>query len=583
MPSREGQTKTVLVVSFPDGCMLSEFIPLLRRLDLLALENVDLVITNQPYSDPAYDQELKPGANLTGSLILGGPLQYLTWIIGDLLPEIQIIGLLSPGIIGSALTAQLPGKISFFGGITLEDLGLTISVGDSQTGLAESIGTVGGALTVQFPGREPFIFNSAVDLFADHIELSGSMDGMMEDLFSIYGFSAGNWFVDGVVEYMLLDGFSKLIPLTEFSIGFDLEFAGKQVRMASKLGLPSEEGLGQVAFEGTLKDQVSLQECVDFVGTVIENSPAVQGGSTEFKESVAGIAPEFQLGDVHLFFSPTDVQINGVQYSKGLIIDGKATLFGSDTQLYIDVQESGMKIFGYLEDMEFGPVRITGPGPDMIMETPDDGLIFDAKLGLDEQHCTIAGSVEVDIFGGLSAETKIDVSSSGIVFETEKDLFDLFEFGLIFSAQLDDVGVPFDFYVKGHMNQSALSTLQDILSKTAYRTAINKMEKFYHEKQKLGRINKNDQKKFNIFEALGNAYDGFWHLLANLVGKTFNIKEFSFEGSLEELMGNSRLPSVTIKGVVLGKEFELTDISFDLSDPFGSSQEIVEALSKLFE
>jgi len=583
MPSDEQEPKVVMVVPLPDGCMLSEFIPLLGKLDLLALENVDLTITNQQYIDEGYEQPLQPGVNLIGTLILGGPLQYLSWIIGDLLPDVQIMGLLQPSIIGSVFAASLPGKISFFGGITLENLGLSIGIGDSETGLAESLGTIGGALTVKIPGREQFIFNSAVDLFTDRIELSGSMDGIMEDLFGVYGLDAGNWFVNGTVEYMLLDGFSSLVPLTDFSLGFDLLFAGKQVRMASKLGLPGEEGLGEVAFEGTLTDQVSLQDCVEFMGNVIENTPSIEGGLTDYQASVEGVAPDFELGDVHLFFSPTDVEINGIQYSKGLIIDGKATVLGSDTELHIDVQESGMRIFGYLEDLEFGPVRITGPGPDMIMDTPDDGLIFDAVLGLDDQHCVVAAAIEVDIFGGISTETKIDVSSSGIVFETEKDLFDLFEFGLIFSAQLNDTGIPVDFYVNGHMNQTALSTLQDILSKTAYRTALLKMERYQNEKRKIRQaLNPIDQNKFNIFESLANAYDGFWHLLANLVGKTFNIQEFSFEGSLEELVDNSCLPSVTIKGIVLGKEFELNDITFDLSDPIGSSQSIVEALSDLF-
>jgi len=570
-PSQTQDANVVLYVPLPDGWKLSDFIPLLEHFDIFSFHTADLFVSNYDHFDQDYEVEIKAGANLVGTLGLAGPLSYLSWLIGDVVSQVNIAGVIAPDVIGSEFTAELPGSISFLGGLELEDLSFTIHVGDSISGNTK-LGTIGGELTVEWPGRDPFVFGSEVDLFADHIELSGSMDGMVENLFSIYGLHAGNWFVSGTLEYMLLDGFSSLIPLTDFSMGFDLEFAGRQVHMVSKIGLPTAEGLGDLAFEGTLHENVTLQDCVEFVGCVIEDTPFIEGGVAQYQESVAGSVPDFELGDVRLFFSPKDVEINDVKYCKGLIVDGNATLFGSDAQLSIDIQESGMKIFGYLEELQFGPLKITGPGPDMIMDTPDDGLIFDAVLGLDEQHCFLAGQVEVDIFGGISAQTKIDITSTGLVFETNEDLFDLFEFGLIFSSQFNDTGIPLDFYVKGYMKQEALNALQDLLSKTAYRTALTKMENYYRNKKKL-----------SIFDALSNMYDGFWNVLANLVGNTFNIQEFSFEASLEELVDNTHLPSVTIKGIVLGKEFELTDITFDLSDPISSVQTIVESLAHMFK
>ena len=335
--------------------------------------------------------------------------------------------------------------------------------------------TIGASITVEFPYQEPVTFSGSLELLLKSANLSGVMDGSIKSLFGVYGLNTGGWVLGSTVDYASLVGLTSMVPLSDFSMAFDLELAGKKVHMAGKIGRPSINGLGDLAFEGKFEGGLSLGDCLDFAGGVVEETPHVNGTAKDLREQTDGFMPSFMLGDVRVFFSPKDVEIGGVEYSRGIIIDGEARLFGSDAQLFVDVGTNGIKVVGYIQEMKFGPLTITGPGYDRIMDTTDDGLILDAELTLDQQYCYMGGVIEVDILGGLSAETTINVSREGFSFHTQKKLFDLFDCGLTFRSHFNEKGIPVDFYVNGYMHQSALSALQDILSNTARSMAIKKM------------------------------------------------------------------------------------------------------------
>lgn len=556
-----------LVFSLPDKLKLSLLIPALAKLDMFSCKKMKLVIVNHNYVDEISGVSMKEGANLFGVLSIDGPLSYLTCLLGEGLNEVEISGFIVPGVIGSSFSAHVPGKINFIGGIVARDLDLSVTIDNESSWLGLPSCTLGTAVTVDWPGQEPVTFRSSIDLYLDSARLYGAMDGQINNLFGVYGLHAGSWSLGGVVNYAAIS--LGLIPISEFLMSFELGIGQKRVKMSTKVGLGSS-GIGDLAFDGKLEGGFSFDECVDFVGGIVEETPTIPGTIKEYKERIDGYVPGFVLGDVHFFFSPKDVVIEDIPFTKGLIIDGKAKLLGADAEVMIDVQTSGMKVIAYLGELEYGPVKITGPGYDRIMDTPDDGLILDAELSFEKQYCYMGAAIEIDVLGGIFAETVIDISSSGIKFEAERKLFDLFDCGLLFTASLNDKGSPVDFYVKGYMHQTALTALQNILSKAARTMAIKKMHEFR-------------QKKFNLSDVASNVYDGFWNVLASIVGNTFNIKEFLFEASLDELVGKTHLPSVTIKGTVLGKEFELNDISFDLADVFGSVTDVVNMLSSFFD
>ena len=566
-PSDSG-VNTSVVIPLPDGCKFSQITPASSKFNVFTLKKSVFIISTVEYTDSKNDIEVKRGINFAGHLAVAGPLSYLSWFIGDPLEQVMLSGLLKPDLSHSFLFACLPGRMSFMGGIVAEDLSLSLALEESPSE-ASPLCSVDAKMSLSWPGQEELQFVSEFDFYHDGALLYGGMEGIARNLFGIYGVHAGNWFLGATIDYESLAGYGDLIPFSEFVAGFDLEFAGKKVEMITKVGLPGEHDLGNLAFEGSFEGDFPFEKCVAFVGNVIEENPLVSDSVKDFQERVGGYLPNFSINDVHLFFSPRDIEINGTRYSKGLLVEGYARLFGSEAALLVDIEESGMKVVGYLEELKFGCLKITGPGYDREMDTPDDGLILDAVLRLDEQRCFLSGAVEIDIFGGITAETEVDVTASGLVFHLEEELFNLFEFGLIFSAQMNDSFVPFDFYVEGHMRQSALTALQNMLSKTSHKMALKKMHEF-------------EQKKFDLTGTISGAYNGFWNMLAGMVGNTFNIKEFSFESSLDELVGKTHLPSVTVKGIVLGKEFELSDISFDLSSPIDSAKEIIEAVAHLF-
>ncbi|MCK5632829.1 hypothetical protein KAH94_03710 [bacterium] len=566
-PSQDQDVDIVLSFSLPDGWKLSNFLPDLGKLDMFVFKNMKLFVSNYQYQDESLGITVKKGANLFGNLSLSGPLYYASLLLGNVFEHISISGLIKPDVAGSSFTAQLPGSLSFMGGINASDLGFSILVGEESK---DSLCEIGARLLVGWKGQDSIEFKTKIGFGPSLVSLYGSMDGTIKNLIGIYGVNAGNWFIGGTVDNNSLTAMLGLIPLTDFTIGFDLDIVGKKVEMVGKVGVPGLTDLGDLAFEGKLDGDLTLSDCVCFVGDVIEETPYISENVQDFEQKVEGVIPNFVLGDVHFFFSPKDVTMGGVEYTKGLIIDGVAQLFGSDAQIFIDMQGSGMKIIGYLEALQFGPLKITGAGYDRIMDTPDDGLILDAELGLENQYCYMSGQVEVDILGGISSDVVINVNKNNFSFNLEQKLFDLFDFGLLFSSKMNTQNVPFDFYVKGYMYQNALTDLQAILSKTARKMAKKKMLKI-------------QQSKLSLCDMVSGAYNRFWNLLASFVGNTFNIQEFSFESSLDQLVGQTKLPSVAIKGVILGKAFELHDIAFDVSDPISSAKEVIEKISELFD
>jgi len=561
---------TTVLIEFPEDWKISSLLPALNRLDMLRCDDMHILVSSYDYFDEKRDLAVKKGANLFGNLSFGGPLQYAKLLIGSYLSSIKISGLIKPGIIGSSFTAKIPGSVEFVGGFTAKDLELAIVIGDDAVTPSKELCVVQAQVSFMWPSQENLIFNTMIGVYSDKLSLYGSMEGKIKNIFGINGIHSGNWFFGGTVDSSEAGIFSEFIPLSSFSMGFDLTFAGINVKMASKIGISGFSGLGDLAFEGKLEDVVSLNDCIEYVGTIIDETSYISEGMKEFENKIEGVVPNFVLNDVHLFFSPKDVAMGGVIYSKGLLIDGSAEILGSNAEIIVDIQEAGIKVLGYLEEMEFGPIKITGPGYDRIMDTSDDGMIMDAVLTLEQQYCYISGKVVVDILGGVSSEADIDIAASGISFSTEQKLLNLFDFGLFFTAELNDYLVPVDFYVKGHMRQTALTELQNLLSKTARRMAKTKM------------LLQEEQVKKGVCDFVVSIYDGFWNTLASLVGNTFNITEFTFESDVDQLIGQTILPSVGVKGIVLGKKFELNDLSFDLNNPVASAQEIIEKVSELF-
>lgn len=120
-PTPDGVHSSI-AISLPNGWKLSNMFPHLAKLDIFSLDDVHLIIANHEYVDKNSDITIQEGANLSGTLVLNGPLQYLTHLIGQDLDRIHIGGHITPNIIGSSFTAKIPGTIDFIGGITAQDL-----------------------------------------------------------------------------------------------------------------------------------------------------------------------------------------------------------------------------------------------------------------------------------------------------------------------------------------------------------------------------------------------------------------------------------------------------------------------------
>ena len=83
---------------------------------------------------------------------------------------------------------------------------------------------------------------------------------------------------------------------------------------------------------------------------------------------------------------------------------------------------SGIIMKGYMSKIDFGPLKITGAGPDHKWNTQDDGPIVDFALTLMQQHMFYSGLFS---FLGVKKEGELNLSKDGFWFKMVTSLFGL--------------------------------------------------------------------------------------------------------------------------------------------------------------
>jgi hypothetical protein len=567
LPSLE----TSIDILLPDDFALPELLPALQKLSLFSCKSMHLIVVTSAHENEIDSYRLEAGANFVGSIGFDGVLRNLATMVGTTIEHITVCGCITPNFVGSSFSAILPVQLNFGGVLTAINPRFVIEIEPLKTKKVPLF-LLKAAVTLLLPEQLPVTFETVIEFYKKKARLTGFFDGVIKNIFGVYGLHAGNWELGAGINYAALASAVSVggfIPLTDFIVGFELDFRQRLIKMISVFDLETLANGGGIAFEGEWDDGLTLDECLNVVGEIIEETPHIEQGLQEFRETVQNTIPNFFLEKIHVMCSSQDVAIVGHTFTKGLIIDGYGHMFGVNARLLLDIQERGFKILGTLEKIQWGPIVLTGPGIDHIMNTPDDGPVIDAELTLDRQCCFLASGINIDIFGGISDVVKIDISFSHVAFELNKKLMNIFDCGLIFSGALDKNFYLVDAFVQGYMHQTALTELQNMLATVGHDMAKTKMAWYRNNKTSLS-------------DVVHNVYTEFWQALANLVGNTFNITEFTFEEKLNLLIGKTMLPKVTVKGVVLGKKFEIRDFSFDLNKPFASVAQLVELASQLF-
>ncbi len=557
---------TQIFFSIPDKWAMTKIIPELELFAVLPLKNLKLILSTENFLDKNLNIEYKSGANILAQLDLNGPMTPIAHLANYTINHTIVHGTFNKNSLYPQFKAKLPVKIEFGKNISTIEPILQLSSQGANNNFSLLSCTLNNKMLIDIPGSEkPIELESKLSLAPTCINVFGKIDGKMDNTFGVAGLSVYDWKLNGTINFDTLTPRQQYIPISDMALQCNVKFNNTKIELKSEIKSSDDQEKNTMFFEGKIERPLPLKDYAEFVEDIIKNNQEKNSTSVNFMEKIKNYLPNIKLNYAHIRFSPIKKEFANNWITQGLFIEGKANIFGTETEIMLDINNKGFNVYGYLQELDLGIIKITGPGPDHILGNEDDGLIIDSKLTLDEQEFYMGAHITLDIFGGIESDTVIDFSDKGISCSISRSLFGLFSSELKISAKLNEVGIPQNFYIKGKFEQSALTALQELLHKSSKKIALER-------KNRIG-----------LTELGTQMNETFWYLLSGAVGNIFNIQEVTFEGKLEKLVNSTELSCVSIKGVVLGQEIELKDITFDLYDPVASAESLVLAVAELFE
>ena len=113
---------------------------------------------------------------------------------------------------------------------------------------------------------------------------------------------------------------------------------------------------------------------------------------------------------------------NGIGY-KGKIEIPEINLYG--TALVSLSREKGLIAEASMKKWKFGPLLVTGSGPDKLFNTEDDGPYANLILTQTQQSLTLSGSI--DLFGSTGAGIFLDIGKDGFTFNLDAKILNAFD------------------------------------------------------------------------------------------------------------------------------------------------------------
>ncbi len=404
--------------------------------DVLALQNAGMVITTASGTVPSselapevrdfygtihgsdtFTLEFQPGLNLFAGIPLDeGPLS-------------DLLDLLSPDAGGNALT--LEGNIPIFGG-GLDALYFKAELPPmAPPGSPEWF--VGGQLSLEITGRPSvgvmgaLIFDIMGDTVAFDITSTLAIvpEGGVELSISGGMTAESGWVGPFGINWLTLNQVRLAMSITPATVGIgfrgDAIFGTKDINVAAGLKIlyasPPPVPAG-VIVEGESQAGMAL------------------GDITAFQRQIAGegalliptdALPDIALKDMRVKVATYDDPAIDVSMGVGLagsfhMSPAPRTPLEELGVLDIDISKNGIRGYGRINPLDFGPVKL-------------DTALIDLALTLEEQHLFLKGGAE--IVGLFDGHIDLALTKDSFAFETEVEVFNAFRAALAAKAAFD--------------------------------------------------------------------------------------------------------------------------------------------------
>lgn len=604
-------------IKAPESWTLTKLIPPLQNTPLnnIIVKDLRLVICSSDREDETSGLSFKRGINLYGYALEAGSLAPLASLTGEKNQDARILlfGALAANLSDSVLQASVPVNITLkTNEIILKNLGIDIMVSPPKLELD-------GTMAIKLPRTKGMTdFKVSVGVGPEDAEIQGSMIGEWKEPFGIKNFSLRDMAAQLVINYQLL--VSTGLPDT---IGFTGSFmiGDRTAHLAGKTSFTKSE-------EMVLVGELNKLELADFVAL----------GAKIAKQSInSNKIPKISIDDLKFYLVPKTTTIGAFNFDQGLSLEGTLHIPNFVARGKLTIQETGIIGEAYASKMQFGPLLITGAGPDRVYGTPDDGPIINFAITPREQRIFASVLVQLDPLFKGNTELNFEPDKMSFLLTTKiKDMFDATvkaESALIDNPDFKlfiEFKSDFFNYLQRQVNQALTDFQRDADAKLTeaqknLRPLQSKWDDLTYEIGWRNKQIKKDQKKIdddgwlafkdvkemaeitqlgieigglefsrNSIKAAYEASKGFLEGLkkssyyvigegGKLVTKNFlnaiQINYVKFEGTARDIAGGL-MPKLSLTVTIFGKQRTLTDIQFDFNRPDTSAQAIAKALVK---
>ncbi len=621
---------------------IKQALPNFNSSDVVDLEITHgaLALADASFHDEEFGSFAK-GLNLICTVRLLGLAEPFSKLFGEKLNELAVRGIILPSIEGSSLSAEIPGKLQLIPGIestpvhfalVLQAVSATLSFAllpgiDLSAGFKvfpEFYRHVGLDFLKPESFKEPLAFKAHVHVTPTNGTFAGSTQGMLRDF--LPGIDIGNLAVGFTIDWGLLAGGG--VPLSGLSARGETNFLGRTVSVATAAGLTSAGGIENIMFVGTMAGKLSLEDIVHYVVSFCRAEQNIDLQQEIKTDSI----PTISVENPRIGIVPKATSIAGKSYFRGVDLAGKVELFGATGELDFTVTTNGLNASGKLS-----PIIITNPIDNSALlkltsvGSDTEGPSFGGALALHKIFFALDGKVVLNILGGITSQTKVDLSLKGMRFTSSTKLFDRFEAEIEAHADiLTSIAeglTPQRCYLKIIMKQELLKFMEQEINQFARGLVPNfdnnAQKEFERVEGEIARLDRELAEQYQqchaanwptasctlfwneitrrnvekaglvtyrdailkpgvevargVLTALSNVSQLAGHILANGI----NIESFTSTANLSEFVEAGKLPHVTIKLKFMGRDLELKDMQFSFTDIPGSVGHIFNQLSKL--
>ncbi len=488
-----------LAIELPDNYKISQMFPNFKKLDVLSLPKGQLVASTFQYVD-GNGYAIVKGFNFIASLLLDGPLRAL----GELRKKAKSFDAIAfdfeapvylQGSISSMTSVQFKAVVPIrlgidftkvkhfpkqFSSIIQKITTDNIEVGVNITPMEQKLTAQTGIQIILGHQQEPFRIQAfgGIDVTSGKINFGGKMPDMLELKFIAIGDMKIELYLDPAVESILI---FFGVPVSGLALGgrIDLGKKGKtrvSLQAKGKLSLESKK-LADFVMEVEGKN-IQFAEIVSLL-TKMAAKAGIKGA-----EIPASKLPVMTINRVYGKIAPWDTEIANEKIAAGFHLILDAQLFDTKFGLDVDIRHKDLVFAGsgYMSEIVFKSgkdiiFKLSGPGPDRMYGTPDDGPIvscsFNAKRPL-EGSFKVSTMLDVPPIG-LKQSIDLEIAAKKFKADFESSFLG---FTTVFGVNIDPAKWK-EMYIKfgfkgdfaGFLSRHAWPALESLKKKTTVKLA----------------------------------------------------------------------------------------------------------------